>query len=245
MALAGCSAPGGDDQGGGNYSWPGVPNEHLQGWEKAGTETDVFSRSAWWVGVDAYVATEIYNDVAIRQDVREKTMGQFDEVLATFFATKINLEGLGTRAVTASEIADRLFPEFRSQMEEYGVQNVEETETSSPAPSNHDPVTKEYSGTFPTPAIEREVSMPDVETKTLHLPADELEITGLASAWKTNTGTGYAGGAVFPAENFSKKDTISLTGAEGSGIDVTISVDLGLDPTSIRNRVVGMIESIE
>lgn len=242
VALSGCSGFDGDsDTGGENHSWPTVADSRIENWNQVSRETDEFSKPL----VDGYVATKIFNDTKIREDVREKTLGQFDEVLATFFATKINLEGYGTSAARDSTIADRIAPKFKSQMEDNGIQNVQATGTSSPVPSDHDPVTREYRGTFPTSPIERDISIPDVGERTLKLPADELEITGLFSVWKTDKGTAYAGGAVFPAENFHKSDTISVTGKEGTGIDVIISVDLNLSPRKIRRNLVEMIESIE
>lgn len=231
--------------GGENHSWPTVADSRIQHWEQVGKETDEFSKTVLGVGVDGYVATRIYNDTKIRADVRKKTLGQFDEVLATFFATKINLEGYATSGVRESTIADRLNPEFEAQMSDSGIQNVKTIDTSSPVPSDHDPLVSEYRGTFSTPPIERDVSIPDAGTKRLVLPESDLAITGLTAVWKTDKGTAYAGGAVFPAENFVERDTISVTGQEGTGIDVTISVDLDLKPNRIRSDLVEMIESIE
>lgn len=194
--------------------------------------------------VHTYERTIVYENQALRDEVSQKTLGQFDSPLAIFFASHVNLEGNGTSAASKKRIADSVTPIFRSRMQDSGVENVRKTSPQSPNPDSG--LVREFRGHYPTPRIKKEVPLGgDLGTRTLVFQKDQLPITGLLTVWKDDKGTAFVGGGAFPAENFAKHSTISITSEKGDGIDVTASLDLNLRPGQRRRNMNELISSIQ
>lgn len=254
-ALAGCSSPfefgssdsnatgGGDSQNlGDGYHAPSL-DERPDGWEVTDTRRSTFEREKFGVGVKGYASTKVYEETALRDAVSEKTRGQFDGRLATFFATKINLTGEATAAADVDRIAEFAKDRFEGELDNQDLRNVREVDPSGSTP-NVDGEVYEYRGEYETPEINRTVDVPDVGTRELVIPADTLPVAGLVSVWKPSTGVAYVGGGAFPAANYEQEDTISITSEAGDGIDLVVRVDLGLDPDALRGEVVAMTEQV-
>ena len=217
----------------------------LSGWTKVGTRSNHFDKSAWGFGVSGYAATEFYDYTALEERVKKKTLGQFDGTLATFFITKVNLEGSGTYFADTSKIAEYALPTFKESLQAREIANVRPIDPSEPLPSIEGADSYEYTGRYALSGIQKEVTINGVGTRTLALPSKEIQVTGLVIIWKEGKGTAFVAGGAFPAENYAVEDTISATGGEtGDGIDISVSVDLNIRPDQVRRRVISLIKSV-
>lgn len=241
--LAGCSSPtGSSDDSSADVAWPKVTNPQLDRWKKTGQRKE---RHEEIYGVTPHERTYIYENTALRKAVKQKTLGQFDSTLAMFFASHLDLRGLTTIAASEKRIGDELVPIFRKRMKQNGIKNVRKVSPSSPKP-NPSSGTKvyEFRGIYSTPEITKQVRIPNVGNRKLTIKADQLLITGLVAIWKVKSGQAFAAGGAFPAEPYIKSDTISVTSKKGDGIDVTVSIDLGLQPRQLRQEIINLSESV-
>ena len=246
--MAGCSSSGErteDTQFPDDVAWPETTSNSLRRWNETGTKTLSFNTEVYGADIIGHTRTRIYESTALRTDVRKKTLGQFDNTLASFFATNIDLRGHWTAAVSATEIGKRLQPEIRKEFKKQGIQQVREITPSQPAPDvggSHSTF-YEFEGQYPAPTITREVEIPDVGKRTLKIEGGTIPVAGLLAVWKQDHGTALAGGGAYPKENYFESDTISVTGSEDDGINITVSVDLGLQPTQIRREIIDLVEN--
>lgn len=241
--LAGCSSPSGSSDGSNaDVAWPSVTDPRLERWERTGRRKKQHAAQG---GVTPHERTYIYENSALRTEVDEKTLGQFDGTLATFFASHVDLRGLTTALASEERIGRNLMPLFEAELKRNGIENVRSVSPRKPKPSPS-PGTEvyEFGGAYSTPEITKRVEIPNVGERTLSIEAGELQITGLVAVWKVESGRAFAAGGAFPAEPYDESDTISVTGEEGDGIDVTVSVDLGLRPGQLRREVIALTESV-
>lgn len=249
VAVAGCSSPDtgstADEAPSAKAAWPTVESDLMSRWKEIDRRKSDRTISKWSVlNVHIYERTIVYENQALRDEVSQKTLGQFDSPLAIFFASHVNLEGNGTSAASKKRIADSVTPIFRSRMQDSGVENVRPMAPQTPKPDFG--LVREFRGHYPTPRIEKEVPLgSDLGTRTLVFQKDQLPITGLLTVWKAGKGTAFVGGGAFPAKNFAKHSTISITSEKGDGIDVTASLDLNLRPGQLRRNMTDLVSSVE
>lgn len=198
------------------------------------------------VGVTAHERTAIFRNARLERRIRRETLGGVDGRIAMFFATHLDLRGVATIAASPDRLSGMLLPVVEARMEASGIEEVRQIATSSPIPSYPGASTVvEYRGEFRTPELTRGVSVGDAGRRTLEIPADRLPISGLVSVWKPDTGTAFAAGAAFPAGDFRNSDTVSVTGGDGEGIDLTVSIRLDFPVRELRRDVVTMMEHVD
>lgn len=247
IGLAGCGRPDTDagDAGDVDVAEPVVRSPASEPWDRIDVRTGTYSMEQFGIGVTAHERTAIFRNAKLEQRVRQETLGQFDSRIAMFFATHLDLRGVATIAASPGRLSGMLLPVVEEQMANSGIDGVQQVATASPIPSYPNSSTVvEYEGEFRTPNITKQVPIEDVGERTLSIPADRLPMSGLVSVWKDDTGTAFAAGAVFPAGDFENSNTISLTGGEDDGIDITISINLRFPVDELRRSVVEMMESV-
>ena len=245
--VAGCGAPDTDaeDAGDVEVAEPVVRSPASEPWDRIDARTGTYSMEQFGIGVTAHERTAIFRNARLEQRIRQETLGQFDSRIAMFFASHLDLRGVATIAASPDRLSGMLLPMVEEQMANSGIGEVQQVATASPIPSYPNSSTVvEYEGAFRTPRITKQVPIEDVGERTLSIPPDRLPMSGLVSVWKDDTGTAFAAGAVFPAGDFESSDTVSLTGGEGNGIDITISIDLRFSVGKLRQSVVEMMESV-
>ncbi|GGL58798.1 twin-arginine translocation signal domain-containing protein [Halocalculus aciditolerans] len=246
-AAAGCSTSSGPDSSGAasDYPLPSVDESAVDGWAATGTQSSTFTFSAGPVTVEGYGRTRLYEDAALRETVRAETLGQFDRPLAMFFATRVSLEGYLNAAIEPMVVADRVAPRIRAKFEARGIRRVERTDTRSPTPDIDGAQHLAFDGVYPTPTIEREVEIPDVGTRTLELAGGLLPIHAFTSVWKPDRNALLLAGGAYPAADYAKRDTVSVSGdGVGDGVDVTASVSLDLETERTRTELVALAETV-
>lgn len=248
VGLAGCGAPDTDAGGAGDVEVadPVVQSAASEPWERIDARTGTYSMEQFGIGVTAHEQTAIFRNAQLEQQIRQETLGQFDDRIAMFFASHLDLRGVATIAASPDRLSGMLLPIIEEQMANGGIDEIQQVATSSPVPSYPSSSTVvEYEGQFQTPRIVKDVPIEDVGERTLEIPPDRLPMSGLVSVWKDDTGTAFAAGAAFPAGDFQNSNTVSLTGGEGEGIDITISIDLDFPVEELRRSVVEMMESVD
>lgn len=229
-----------------DVDWPAVQSHHLSDWERVGKREDTYEESQWGIGVTGHIRTYIYENTAVRAEVKEETLGNFDQTLASFFASRIDLRGLATRLATKEKIAAQARPSFEDEMTDQGIQNVSEVTPHQPQPEIQDasPLIYEYQGEYPTPEITRSVNIEEIGQRELSIESGTLPISGLLAIWKDGSGTAYAAGGAFPAQDYEQTETITITSEEGDGIDIHVSIDLNISPQQLRQQIVDLTESV-
>lgn len=250
--LSGCTELGDDDEVRDDTDnipedipSPEVNHEDIDDWELFDEDEMRYDDEMWVFDVTGYARTRYYENQKLRERVIEKTAGAFDEQVATLAATRIELEGFITRFADSEDLIEAVEPDFVEQLEAYGVENLEESDTEEnirPLPDSAEII--EYEGEISVPGYTEQVQMSEDDSYDIELDSGTLSVTGLGAAWFEDD-TGYFGAGVFPAEPYSNSDTISLTGEKDEGIDVDISVSLFTDSQTIRTDIKHLIASIE
>lgn len=243
-AIAGCSRPqSGTQRSEKQVAWPAVTAEEAAKWSVSNTRRQQFDATR---GVRPYARTRLYEHDELQADVNEKTLGQFTQPLAMFFATHIKLEGFASMFVSPGMIADRVFADFRNEMKRNGITGIEAVSVADPAPSyDASAELAEYRGTHEIPRIAKTVTIDGAGERTIEIPSKQLSITGLAAVWKKESGRAFAAGGVFPEEDYEATTGVSVSGdRRGDGIDLQVAIDLNIPVDELRSQIVEMAESV-
>lgn len=173
----------------------------------------------------------------------ERTAGEFDRGLSTAVVSRLTLEGVARRAATTHRIAENAMGGIEAALRERGVESLETVETTDPVPEGDGEII-EYRGTVEVPAITREIEVRG-ETRTVDLEGSPLAVDGLFTVRKADAGTAYVAGGVYPDENYVREESVSPSEAAGPDAEVTVDVDLDLDPGRLRERVIELIEGVD
>ncbi|MFB6134350.1 MAG: hypothetical protein ABEJ55_05125 [Halanaeroarchaeum sp.] len=240
-ALAGCTGALG------SVAPPAVPTQRLEsgGWEQQSERQEtVFEQSYGPVTVQAKAHSLVYSDVALRKDIAEKTLGRVDGRMAIFSATRVqfspNLADLpgdiGTDQIV-SQTADAAREQFRTEMTDAGLQDVEAVGTGTvEIDTGESAETTQYEATFPFSDVE----FPVTDDQTITIEGEPLTVEGILAVWSHEGSVLVAGGA-YPAENVDKTVTEQLS----SAITVSVDIDLGLDPAALREEMLSLITAVK
>lgn len=247
--VAGCSTSdsGTDADGEDGYSYPSIPEEALDGWTLSDRRAEDERRRFAGVAIVRHTRTEVYEFTRLSEAVAEKTLGQFEGDLGAFFASRTTFEGYASYLVDAELVADEGLQEMVAEMESMGVTDVREVEPREPLPSAADEqALREVVGTYPVEDVSFETELPGGARQTFEIEGGEMPVRGILAAWKPGRRTAYVAGGAYPDGSFERESVESVTGdGRGDGIDVTVSVDLGLEPEAYREEVVGLVERVE
>lgn len=245
--AAGCttSESGADAEDG--YPYPSVPESALEGWELTDRRAEDERRRIAGARLDQHTRTEVYEFARLSEAVAEKTLEQFEGDLGAFFASRTTFEGYASRLVDAERVADEGLEEMTAEMEAMGITDVSEVDPSDPRPAAADgQVLREVVGTYPVEDISLETELPGDARQTFEVEGGEVPVRGVLAAWKTGRRTAYVAGGAYPDGSFARESAVSVTGdGHGDGIDVTVNVDLNLEPEAYREEIVGLVERVE
>lgn len=245
-ALAGCSAlgdsesPDASEASDEKFSRPTLPDEAMNSLEQTGEIRQVSDAT----GMTAYTAGQIYEVTDLTERVTEKTMGNFSDPLMVFFAAKTNLEGLTTAAASPERIADSSKTLVERRLNDQGVEDTREVKPAAPLPDYSSSETVEFRGTYRTPEITQQAQLGNGETLPIEIPAQDLSVAGMMTVWKQDNGTALLAGGGYPAEDYEYTTETSMTSDLGDGIDVSVSIDLNLQPESLRKRLNELTEAV-
>jgi hypothetical protein len=221
-------------------AWPRIASQ-VDGWTETNRQAAYLGQTA---GIDTYQKTILLENTAVREEIKAKTNGRFDQKLGQFFATHIDLEGLTTSLANESKIADEVAPQIQSRMKQAGINDVHSGEVTSPVPAT-DGETREFVGHYKTPAIEQTADIDGIGERTVRFPSMKLPVRGFATVWKIDSGVAFASGGVVPDDDYEGSSRTSITSEEGDGIDLVVEADMNIPFNRMRREVVKMAESVE
>lgn len=237
--LAGCSLAVG------SVAPPRVPDDlrSAGGWTTVSrTQETVFEQQYAGVTITAESHTVVYEDAALREAVREKTLGRIDRTLSLLSATHVdfshNVDNLpGIRGQIMSAIEENAREEFATRMRDRGLRHVAQTGTGTLAvDGGQEASLTEFAATHEVGDLT--LAVPGDETLTVEGAA--LDVAGDLAVWHTGDFAVVVGGA-YPAENFARSVETELS----SAITVSVDIDLGLEPEAYREEVRAMIRGTQ
>lgn len=242
---------------------PTVPETDLKanGWVKGDETTEtVLDDSAGPVNVQAQAATVRYENEALVNDIKEtegtvEYFGQttteplgdhlgseFDQSMGVFAATKIDVTphidelpgGLG-RAEVMNPVETQAQEQFEQQLRDAGLENLRQVETATfEIDTGQEATFLEYRATFVF-----EESSVSIQGTTVDISGGEIEVGGYLAIWHNGRNVLIAAGA-HPDENYADTVTETIQGQE-----LTLSFDLALKPSSLREEVQGYMRRVE
>lgn len=244
--LAGCATPS-SSSGSRQVPSADLPEGQLteNGWEMiAEQEEHVFDEEylAGTISVSANQHTVIYEDKQLRNTVQERTLGNLDTALKTFFATRVDINpdlnslplGIGVSEVV-DNARDNAKTSFEKQLKNAGLTNISETGTSElQVDTGETAELIRYSASYQYNSIP--VAVPEADD--IVISSGQLLVSGLLAIWPHKESVLIAGGA-FPSQDFEESAGTNVTDA----IRVTVSIDLGLRPLQYRQEILGLIQA--
>lgn len=239
-AFAGCSAASASN------GPPEVPKRALaDDWTQvvADAQDPAFEQSVGPVTLTASIVTRLYENETLRAAVRERTLGQVDTQLATFFASRISFDpdltdvpgGVG-QAQLLDTVESQARAAFESRLRSSGLADLERTGGGSmTVDSGAEARRTDYSAAVGFDDFS--FSLTDGEDLTVN--GGEVTVAGHLATWVAEDSVLLAGGA-YPGENFAR--TIETSPSEA--IDVTVDVDLGFDPAAYREELFSLVRSV-
>lgn len=242
---------------------PTVPEDDLErnGWVQSDlTAETVLDDAAGPINVEAIAATVQYENEGLTNDIKDtevtieyrgQTMtdplsdylgSEFDQSMGVFAATKIDLTphidelpgGLG-RAEVMDPVVTQAQEQFDQQLRDAGLEDVRQVEESTlEVDTGQEATLFEYRASFTF-----EETNASLQGTTITIPGDEIEVAGYLAVWHNGRNVLIAAGA-HPNENYTNTVTDTVQGAE-----LTISFDLELSPSSLRDEVQGYMARVE
>ena len=229
----------------GAVALPEVPQSALAeaGFTKQDETVDrqVFEKNFGPVTVEAVASSVTYEDTALAKEVSEKTLGTVEASLAMFSATRVEIApdvaDLGpVQSTVTSEIEANARGQLAATLEEYGLENVEQTNTGTIAvDSGAEASLTEFTATYPI----EDITVPVYDGRSISLEGTDLEVAAVLAVWAADDGFLVSGGA-YPAENFATTKSMDLSDA----ISISVDVDLGLTPDAYREELLGLVRSV-
>lgn len=233
--------PGADVEGAPDA--PQVPMEEFDpGWTVDSGRSGFFTDSAR--GITTRGTTVAYVDEGLAEEVREQTLDAAVGDLRYFFASRIDYEpavdnlpfGFGRRLVldaTASNARDR----FEAGLAEGGLEDIERRETGSITTDDGSSADLfAYDATYPFEGFDFEAGDSEIFVEGQPVAAE-----GLLAVWYSKpVQSTFVAGAVNPAENYEQTVERELTQA----VDLTLDIDLGLEPEAYREESLDIIRSV-
>ena len=232
---------GGDSEGAPEP--PSVPVDEFDGgWAVDSERSGFFTDSAR--GITTRGTTVAYTDEGLAEEMRERTLDTDVGDLRVFFASRIDYEpavdslpfGFGRRLVldaTAVNARDR----FQSELAESGLEDVEHREKDSVR--THDGSSADlfaYDATYPFEGFEFQAGDSEIFVEGQSVAAE-----GLLAVWYSKPlQSTLVAGAVNPAENYEQTVEREITQA----VDLTLDIDLGLEPDAYREESLDLIRSV-
>lgn len=225
---------------------PNVPDDYLEenGWEKQDEYTsEVFQREYAGQTITATASTVVYANAALSAELSEKTLDRLNGQFSTFFASRVtfdpdltNLPGGAGRAEIVDQVEENARKTLEDQLEAAELENIRiDAEGSIEVDTGETARRTDYAAEFRYEPL----SLPVTEDRTVSVEGGDIDVGGLLAVWHHEDAVLVAGGA-YPAENFERTVEEELS----SAIDVTVEVDLGLDPAAyeaeLREIVTGV-----
>jgi len=240
LATAGCLASASPHP-------PNASEELLAdgGWELVETtQAEAFSETYAGQELTATATTEIYENVPLREELDEKTLGRVASAPAVFFASRVTFDpdltslpgGIG-RDQVIDEVEANARATLEDRMGATGVEDVETVDDGDLAIDTGETARRtDMAGTLPFPPI----AVPVTDDRTIELDTDSIPVAGRLGVWPAEESV-LVGGGAFPSENVAETHDEDLS----SAISVSVDVDLGLEPERYETELLDLVRALE
>jgi hypothetical protein len=239
-------------------SSPDVPDLEEEGWEETADTEESRSTDAGPITIETATNTLRFRDEALIEAIRDreiqidgqpaKRLGDFEsqkfpDKVRVFSATRADLKpdvddlpaGIGLAEVL-DRVAEQAKGEFESELEDAGLEDIEEEDTDTlDIDTGQEATVYYYSAIYPFEGIDDTVRGQDIS-----LPAKDIEFAGQLAIWDNGEYVLISAGA-YPNENYEE----SATGTGEYGGEVTASLDLQLTPEDYRDDTEDIIAEVE
>lgn len=246
LSVAGCSGTLKESNINKDVTYP--PNSVSEG---AWVSVDTSSRKLEFTGLDGYAATRLYQNTKLQKSIQRRFAGEFTKPLALGFASRIKYHGVSSTGVTAGKIYDEARPEFVNRLKSEGLQDISELASSDSKSDNRpDPKTKatrgdkysEFIATYLVPKKTPTLNVSEYGKQSFQFDKRRLNMRALLFVMDTTLagteGTAYVLGGAYPEENYRNRDSVSLASNDGASLNLTVSLNAGLNSRAIRRRLV-------
>jgi len=184
----------------------------------------------------------VYENSRVREDIKRKTLGMVDKSVMLFFAVKADiapdLDNLPLVKDYVMKEAEKTAKEyFEQELKKYGLTNIQLVEEREIIVNTGETAKVfVYSAEYEIPPISFDLT----HDRTISLEAGSLKVTGVLAIWHHGDYIMLAGGA-YPGENYVKTFRERITEA----IEVTVNINLGLQPEKYEKEIMDLIKSTE
>ena len=241
-ALTGCITASG------SVPAPHVDDARLAdgGWKQTDDTTETVFEEEYGsvITVTAKAHTMLYENKALQADLVEKTLGNIDFAPASFFATRVSftpnfadLPAGAARKEILELTTENAKASFEERLAEMGLADVEESgETTLDVETGETADVVRYRAVFPFESFGLQLA----PEKQLTIEGGKLPVDGWLAVWHHEGSVLLAGGG-YPAENFARSVDEPLT----SAIDVSVDIDLGLQPEVYQEELLALMAAVE
>lgn len=193
--------------------------------------------------VTALHHTDVYGNKALREEVREKTLGRVDRELMVFFVNRTtvvpsfeNLLGSVSRRQLTPAVRTLARTKLEDELRKRGVYDLRIN-------GSHD-VHGETGRKVELQRLEAVYRLPDTEVeidddRSVEFEGGDIEVNGWLGAW-IKRGEVYVVGGVYPADDLMRQKHVELTDA----VELDIDIDLDIWPRPYRHEVFDLAESV-
>jgi len=237
---------------------PDVPDLEDEGWVETADTEDSRSTDAGPITVETETNTLRYRDQALIDAIRSreieldgrpvKQLSEFDsqkfpDRVRVFSATRADLKpdvddlpgGLGLKEVL-DRVAEQAKDEFESELEDAGLEDIEEDDTDTlEIDTGQEATVYYYEAVYPFEGVDE-----TIEGQDITLPARDIEFAGQLAVWDNGEYVLISAGA-YPNQNYS--ETVTETGSFGR--EVEASLDLQLTPDDYEDDTEDIIAEVE
>ncbi len=193
--------------------------------------------------VTAFHHTDVYGNEALRQEVKEKTLGRVDRELMVFFVNRTrvvpgfeNLLGSVSRRQLTPAVRTLARNKLEEELRKRGIRELRIN-------GSHD-VRGESGRKVELQRLEATYELVDtvVEVdagKTVEFEGGDVDVNGWLGAW-IRSGEVMVVGGIYPADDLERRKHVELTEA----VDVQIDIDLDIWPRPYRHEIFELTESV-
>lgn len=183
-----------------------------------------------------------YRGTSTTERLGDHTTGQFDQSMGVFAATKIDLTphidelpaGIG-RAEVMGQVETQAQNQFEQQLEDAGLENPRQVDSGTfEVETGQTGSLYEYLATFSFESASFET-----QGVPITVPGGTIDVAGHLAVWHDGSNIVVAAGG-HPAENYTDTVTESVQGGE-----LTVDLDLGLNPSELRREIRSYMAQVE
>lgn len=243
-ALGGCSASSREEAELALAKEPRPSRDLLTDWTETGRETgQVIDLSTPVTTLRGYEHTVYWSEEALRRRLRERTLGQFDDDVRVFVASRVTLRPSiddipleAVRETVREQAAVEARSAFEAELADAGVRDVRVVDDGTMEVADGRTATlRVYEGRFDVSPV----SVPITETREFTVELEPLEIEGLLAVWDDGEDVLVAGGA-HPGAEYDRAVQHDLTDA----VSVEVGVNLGFEPDRYRAELEELVASV-